>query len=68
MFKIGGSSSAAMSKCLFCLLALRLSVAALTANAKSVTSPAGRIVWWGQEDFWRLSYSTHTNGLAEIGV
>lgn len=48
-------------------MALWLSLAALTTHARTATGAAGRIVWWGQDDFWRHSHSTHTNGLAEIG-
>ena len=67
MHKIGGSYSGLGSQCLFCLLAWWLSVAALTTYARPATGAAGRIVWWGQDDFWRNYHSTHTNGLAEIG-
>jgi Regulator of chromosome condensation (RCC1) repeat len=28
---------------------------------------AGRIVWWGKDDFWKNYYSDHTNGLIECG-
>ena len=67
MHKIGGSSSGASSQCLLCLLIFWVSMVALTTHAKSATGAAGRIVWWGQDDFRRNFYSTHTNGLAEIG-
>lgn len=29
--------------------------------------PAGTVVWWGKDDFWKHYYSTHTNGLIENG-
>ncbi len=30
-------------------------------------APAGHVVWWGRDDFWKHYYSDHTNGLIECG-
>lgn len=29
--------------------------------------PAGRVVWWGENNFWKKTLSTNTNGLVENG-
>jgi hypothetical protein len=39
----------------------------LSQMALSADVPAGKVVWWGKDDFWKHYYSDHTNGLIECG-
>ena len=35
----------------------------LLSPAHGSNPPAGQVVWWGKDCFWKQYYSTHTNGL-----
>lgn len=37
----------------------------LAQEALRAEPPAGRVVWWGKDVFWKKSYSAHTNGVIE---
>jgi alpha-tubulin suppressor-like RCC1 family protein len=53
--KVGPAKSALLILA-SCVLVRRVSCAEL---------PAGRVVWWGKDDFWKNYYSSHTNDLIE---
>ncbi|HEX5222312.1 MAG TPA: hypothetical protein VFZ59_22355 [Verrucomicrobiae bacterium] len=48
-----------------CVIAFLFCISLLSAIGAE--RPAGQVVWWGKDVFWKRTYSEHTNGVLELG-
>jgi hypothetical protein len=53
--------NAGIAKTAFVLAAIFI----LAQEAFCAVLPAGKVVWWGRDEFWKQYYSKHTNGVIE---